>query len=751
MYNPENINIPKEGFAGLNQNWRDDVIASLSVALVALPLSMAIAIASGVQPLSGLLSCVIAGFVTTFFRSGRLTINGPAAGMITVIFGAIVSLDDGSGRAINYVLAAIVVSGLLQVVLGLLKLGRIAEIFPSSVIHGILAAIGVIIFAKQMHVAIGTSSDAGNAIGILKDLVDQLPNTNPYIALISVIGIFLLFFHARISYKVFHIIPAPVWVVAISISIVLLYNYLDLHNIEFMGVAFEKPTNYLMSIPSDLTEVFLFPDFSCINSGVFSLVVLSMTVISSIISLAAAKAIDKLDPFKRKTNLNKDLIGLGASTMVSGMLGGLPILNVIVRSTVNVQNNGKTKWSNFFHGFLVLFFIVLLQPIMNIIPLAALAAVLVFAGIKLASPRVFKEVYKEGVEQLVFMVSTLLFTLYNNLLFGLIAGIVITLITHILIARLSVPQFFLYVFSPGNIEFKDTQSSKLELRIRGVANFMTLLKILKKLEEVPARASLKINFTGAKIIDLTVQEAIDNFKRNHELSGGEVELVGLHKHVSSTPHKFALKSSIAPIAQKISPRQRKVKNLAATHKWNYQLGQDSNFKGLESFHFFDSRPIEYKENILKGAYIEDLINWELTDVTFSEGAMLAREVYHCTVQIIDLPAKAPTFILRREEFVDRFIDRVRVFGSMGDIDFKENPDFSKQYFLKGSNESEIRAYFKPEILEFFEEHPAYHIECNGKQLLIVSPVGVTTVPEVEAQIKTMEKLIAILKEFHGNS
>ena len=391
-----------------------------------------------------------------------------------------------------------------------------------------------------------------------------------------------------------------------------------------------------------------------------------------------------------------------------------------------------------------------LQPVMNMIPLAALAAVLVFAGIKLASPRVFKEVYKEGVEQLVFMVSTLLFTVYNNLLFGLIAGIIVTLITHILIARLSVPQFFLYVFSPGNIEFKDTTSSKLELRIRGVANFMTLLKILKKLEEVPPKANLKINFTGAKIIDLTVQEAIDNFKRNHELSGGEVELVGLHKHVSSTPHKFALKSSIAPIAQKISPRQRKIKNLAATNKWNYQLGQDSNFRRLESFHFFDSRPIEYKENIIKGGYIDDEIDWELTDVTFSEGAMLAREVYHCTIQVSDLPAKAPTFVLRREELVDRFIDRVRVFGSMGDIDFKENPEFSRQYFLKGSNESEIRAYFKPEVLEFFVEHPAYHIECNGPQLLIVSPVGVTTVPEIENQIKTMEKLIAILKEFHGN-
>ncbi|MEJ6506256.1 MAG: SulP family inorganic anion transporter [Crocinitomicaceae bacterium] len=744
MYHTHTEDIPKEGFAGFKQNWRNDLIASLSVALVALPLSMAIAIASGVQPLSGLLSCVIGGFVTTFFRSGKLTINGPAAGLITVIFGAIVSLDDGSGRAINYVLAAIVVSGILQVVLGFLKLGRIAEIFPSSVIHGILAAIGVIIFAKQMHVAIGTNSTADNAVGILKDLVDQLPNANPYISFISIIGIFLLFFHARISYKVFHIIPAPVWVLAISVPIVILYNYLDGQHIEFLGIAFEKPTNYLISIPSDLTEVFLFPDFSRIDSGVFWLVVLSLTTISSIISLAGAKAIDKLDPYKRKTNLNKDLMGLGASTIVSGMLGGLPILNVIVRSTVNVQNKAKTKSSNFFHGFLVLLFIVLLQPVMNMVPLAALAAVLVFAGIKLASPRVFKEVYKEGVEQLVFMISTLLFTVYNNLLFGLIAGIIITLITHILIARISVPQFFLYVFSPGNIELKKT-SGVLELRIRGVANFMTLLKILKKLEEVPAAAELKINFSGAKIIDLTVQEAIDDFKRSHELTGGTVELIGLHKHISSTNHKFALKSSIAPIAQRVSPRQKKLKELAIENKWEFQLGQDSSFKRLERFHFFDSRPIEYKENIIRGSYLDDEISWELTDVTFSEGAMLAREVYHCTVQVSNLASEAPSFILRREEFVDRFIDRVRVFGSMGDLNFADNPGFSKLYFLKGSNESEIRSYFTPEILDFFVQHPIYHIECNGNEILIVGQVGVTAIPEIEKQISTIQKLLTLLR------
>jgi hypothetical protein len=279
---------------------------------------------------------------------------------------------------------------------------------------------------------------------------------------------------------------------------------------------------------------------------------------------------------------------------------------------------------------------------------------------------------------------------------------------------------------------------------------MTLLKILKKLEEVPAKSILKINFSGAKIIDLTVQEAIDDFKRNHELTGGTVEIVGLHKHVSSTSHKFALKSSIAPIAQKASPRQNKFKWLAAENKWQYALGQDNSFKSLESFHFFDSRPIEYKENIIKGVYLNGAVEWEVTDVTFSEGAMLAREVYHCTVQISDLPSKSPSFVLRREEFVDRFIDRVRVFGSMGDIDFKENPEFSKFYFLKGANDSEIRAYFKPEILEFLVENPVYHIECNGEKLLIVGPVGVTSIPDIERQIQTMAKLIDIINDFHGN-
>ena len=210
-------NIPSTGFAGLKQNWRNDLTAAISVALVALPLALGIAVASGVPPISGLLSCIIGGLVTTFFRSSALTINGPAAGLITVVIGAIALLNDGTGQTLNYVLAAIVISGGFQVMFGFFKLGRIAEMFPTAVIHGMLAGIGIIIFASQVHVAIGTSSDAENTLGVLLDFVIMLPQANPMVAVISVLGLLLMLYHSRLSYKFFHWLPAPIWVLVIAI------------------------------------------------------------------------------------------------------------------------------------------------------------------------------------------------------------------------------------------------------------------------------------------------------------------------------------------------------------------------------------------------------------------------------------------------------------------------------------------------------------------------------------------------------
>ena len=418
--------IPKTGWQGLTSHWKNDIIAAVSVSLVALPLSLAIAVAIGIPPIAGLITAFVGGVVTTFFRSSKLAINGPAAGLIGVVLAAILSFQDESTSAIQayqYVLAAIIVAGGLQVLIGLLKWGRIADIFPTTVIHGILASIGIIIFAKQMHVAMGTTSTAENTVGILKDIIYKLPEINPYIAIISGIGLVLLIFHARISYKVFHFIPAPVWVLAVSVPIVLLYGHLDSEGTMIFGSAFTQPENYLIDVESNWMDNLPFPDFSKVHTFSFWAAVVSINLLSTVITLAGAKAVDALDPYKRTTNMNRDLVGVGLSSMVSGALGGLPVITVIVRSTVNVHNKAKTKWSNFFHGLFIALFVLFLIPVIQLFPKAALAAVLVFTGIKLASPRKFVEIYKQGLEQLVFLISTVVITLYKDPLIGLLGTV----------------------------------------------------------------------------------------------------------------------------------------------------------------------------------------------------------------------------------------------------------------------------------------------------------------------------------------
>ncbi|MGB0393175.1 MAG: SulP family inorganic anion transporter, partial [Flavobacteriaceae bacterium] len=216
---------PKKNLNSLVANWQSDFIAAVSVALIALPLSLGIALAAGAPAMAGILSAVVGGVITTFFRGGHISINGPAKGVIAVILLGIALMDDGSGQAFNYVLAAIVVSGALQTLMGLLKLGRFADIFHPSVITGILAAIGIIIFAKQIHVAMGTSSDSPNIVQNLVDAVLLLPEANPFVVIISLTGLFLLLFHSKVNYRFFQILPAPMWVIALSIPFVYAFNF----------------------------------------------------------------------------------------------------------------------------------------------------------------------------------------------------------------------------------------------------------------------------------------------------------------------------------------------------------------------------------------------------------------------------------------------------------------------------------------------------------------------------------------------
>ena len=743
-------NVPYDWFKGLKQNWRNDFIAAVSVALVAMPLALGIAIASNAPAMSGLMSAIIAGFVTTFLRGGHVSINGPGNSLIAVILIALANLEDGSGNTFSYVLAAFVISGAIQVVLWLFRLGRLAEAIPSSVIQGILAAIGIIIIAKQLHVALGTTSDAKNMVGTLLDVVRNIKDVNPFVAVISLLGILLLIFHSRISYKLFHILPAPMWVLLIAIPFVYFFGFMYDHQMHLFGKTYNVGPHLMVTgIPDNILDSIIHPNFAMVKKASFWVTVISITLITSVESLASTKAVDKLDPYKRKTNLNRDVMAVGFSTMVSGFLGGLPIVTVIVRSTVNIHNNAKTRWSNFFHGALLLLFVLLLEPVIKHVPLAALAAILVFSGFKLTAPRVYVHSYEQGMEQLLFLVGTLIITLYTSLLWGVLGGIVLTLGVHILLARVPVSVFFSMVFRPGNrLDVKDDGS--YELKVKGVANFLTMLSLKKLLDKVPKGAHLKVNISTARLIDLTVLESIDDFKRSQMLTGGSVVITGVEHHVASTNHHFALKSQTAPIPHRLSSREQILKQIAFDNNWVFRHEINWDIYHLQNFHFFESRPIEYLSNTLLGKYEfgPQQIEWSVSDVTFDEGAMMSMEVFHTTIQIIDLPFDIPRFSIEPEGFIDKIFDRVMSIKGQSDIDFSNHERFSKEMLLKGEDELVIRSFFNPKLIAYLEETEHYHIESNGRSLLIFKQLRLARPSMVNEMLDFSEGLVSIIAYEH---
>ena len=722
---------PKKGFQGLVENWKSDLIAAISVALIALPLSLGIALAAGAPAMSGILSAIVGGVVTTFYRGGHISVNGPAKGVIAVILLGISLMDDGSGQAFNYVLAAVVVSGAIQVLLGILRLGGLAEIFHSTVIHGLLAAIGIIIFAKQIHVALGTYSDSHNIIQNLIDAVTSLPKANPFVVIISLTGLLLLLFHSKISYRFFHFLPTPMWVIALSIPFVYLFNFFDAHTMSFLGKSYEVGPKLLLDIPDNIVECLVYPNFGKIHQIEFWTTVASILVITSIESLAIAKAIDKIDPYKRKTDLNKDLTGIGLSTMASGFIGGLPIIAVIIRSTVNVHNGAKTKWSNLYQGLLLLLFIVVLSPIMQQVPLCAFAILLVYTGFKLASPAVFKQIFSHGIEQLVFFTATMVLTLYTNLLIGLFGGLFLALVVHWLLARVSIFRYFKMIFYPGsNLVMKPDGS--YDLKIRGIANFLGIIKLNKLISQIPSGAKATIDLSEARLVGTTVLENIYDFQTIHQNSGGNVSIIGLDKHVSSTNNKLATKIKLDSSAP-LNRRQNLLKEMAEGYGWNFEEEPVENLDYYKSFYFFKSRPIEAESNCISN-HDKDM-QMKLIDVTFEEGAGIIPDEYKTTIGLVKIPFPIPKFIVEKKDFLDKVLPILE----HKNIDYAVYHKAPKNYNIKAEDIQAMDAFMTEKLKILIETSGLYHLESNGEAILIFSNNF------AQAQVKDYIKMIRFVE------
>ncbi len=702
-----------------------NLFSGFVVSLIALPLGFGLALASGAPPISGIIAAVVGGSIVAIIGGSNVTITGPGNGLVVVILGAITTLGAGDmSQGFLYTLAAIVISGAIMVILGFLRLGSLGDFFPSSAIQGMLAAIGIGIFAKQFHVMLGNANAKGSIVQLLLQVPNGIINyvsTNStsvlWAGMVGIISLLIMVFYGKIRNKYFQLIPAPMWIVMLCIG---LHYYFNLFSVNQYPI----DQALLINLPNDVLSNFAFPDFGKVYQLDFISAVISITLIASIESLLSIKAVDKLDSLKRRSNVNKDIRALGIATMVSGFLGGLNVVTVIARSSVNVNNKGSNRSANFFHASFLVAFILLFASQLRKIPLPALAAILVFTGYKLASPENIKKVFKIGKEQLIIFLITLLTTISTNLITGIIIGIVATFVAHVIINK-DILLFVTNIFKPNVLMFKE--DDKYYVSVKNFSSFLNYTKLKSKIDQIPENEDAIIDFSMCDFVDHSVMENLNDYAEGFKRKGGHFEIIGLDNYNAGSEHPFALRKNtgITTIEENINltKRQKSLQNVANELTWNYTPTKTiEEIIELPHFGYFKTRQIKKVSNVLSNE------SCELFDVEFHEGELFAKQIIKATMLYINIDQKVPDFTLDKEGF----FEYIYHFTGYKDISIENHPDFSKRFYLSGKDVGAIKTFFTNELVLFFESNKYYHIEANNKGLLIIGRERLAGVKEIKA-------------------
>jgi carbonic anhydrase len=718
-----------KGIKGFKQSGFRNLLSGFVVSLIALPLALGLAIASGVPPMAGIISVVIGGIIAALLGGSHVTIAGPGNGLVVVVLTFVVALGDGNLLVgYTYTLAAIVVSGALITILGILRLGNLSDFFPSATIQGMLSAIGLIIIAKQIHVMLGESGvEAANNLMLLAEAPSSIwavfhSAEVPWVAIIGIMSLGIMAFYSKINNSTFQAIPAPMWIILITVGF---YYYFQFFSIT----SFPISTSFLIQIPENIKESIVFADFSKWNNYNFIIAVMSITLIATIESLLSIKAVDKLDVYRRRSNTNKDLKALGLATILSGLVGGLPVVAVIARSSVNVNQGATSRLSNFFHAFFVLLFVLLFGDMLNKIPLSALAGILVFTGYKLASPAKFKLMYRFGKDQFAIFFVTLLATLLLGLINGILIGIVTTFLIQFYLMEDRVE--FLRTLTRPNTLLYEEEDGSLHLSVKGHSSFINYLKLKESLDSIPANKSLILDFSLTTFVDNSVMEHIHHYKDDFKKKNSTLEVIGLDIHDSTSAHPFAARrmmrlTSFMKKGGFLTARQYRLKDFANEIDWKFRSKSIQELPLLEAFPFFRRKTIDHAYNVFRGEHMG--VQMKLMDVEFFEGEFIAKEVYKHSVLIISPTIEIPRFRLDKE----RIFDRIAGMAGFEDIEIEGHVDFSRRFKLKGKNVNKIKSFFSNELVLFFESHPYYHLESDGKNILILKGNRISSISEVKA-------------------
>ncbi|HYW51515.1 MAG TPA: SulP family inorganic anion transporter [Gemmatimonadaceae bacterium] len=510
-----------------SSSWRSDLPASLVVVFVALPLCLGIALASGAPLTAGIVAGVIGGIVVGLLSTSQLMVSGPAAGLSAIVLAGITSL--GSFQAF---LAAVVIGGVLQTALGLLRAGVIGYYFPSTVIKGMLAAIGVILILKQIPHAVGYDADfvgdesfrQANDETTFTALGDLAQQVQPGAVVIALLSLTVLILWAQPAFRRLKVVPAPLIVVLLGIGL----------NALFARVwpEFAIRSTHLVSLPvtdrpSQWLTFFSMPDWSAITSFTTWRLGVTIAIVASLETLLSLEATDKMDPFKRQSDTNRELLAQGIGNTLAGLVGGLPVTGVIVRSAANIDAGAQTRWSAIIHGGLLLVFVLAIPTVLNMIPLAALAAMLLYTGFKLASPALFRTAWKLGWAQFIPFVVTVVAIVLTDLLVGIAIGLAIA--TFFILAQYLRQDALRLVSPPGAILRR--------YQLPDQATFLSKANIGQTLNALPDGSRVEIDGGSTTRFDYDVIEQLYEFVETARLRNIDYRLVNVPTALITPTHK----------------------------------------------------------------------------------------------------------------------------------------------------------------------------------------------------------------------
>ena len=511
----------------LKNDWK----SGISVFLVALPLCLGIALASGAPLFSGIIAGIIGGIVVGSFSGSHISVSGPAAGLTIIVFTAIKDLGSYQGF-----LVAVILAGVLQLIFGYLKGGRLSAFFPDSVIKGMLVAIGLVIILKQIPHALGDDADyegefefeqVADGQNSITELIRSFVDFNYGAVIITIACLTLMIVWNKFAdkkIKIFQAIPSSLLAVGLGILINEMYS---IYRPEyFLG----NSSVHMVAVPlfktiGDFTSTLISPDFTFLSNTKVYVVAITLTIVASLESLLSLEAADSIDTEKRISSGDKELKAQGIGNILSGFLGGLPVTSVIVRTSANVYSGAKTRMSSIFHGILLVCSVVFVPTILNKIPLASLAAVLLMVGYKLANPKVFKSVFKDGYDQFIPFIVTILVVVFKDLLWGIAVGSLVGIL-------------FVLRTNFRNAITSIREGNDVIIKLNKDIYFMNKSQIKEILMDLHEGDDVFIDGTKAKFIDHDIFSILLEFKKNARLRNIEVDFKNVNKNNKESINQF---------------------------------------------------------------------------------------------------------------------------------------------------------------------------------------------------------------------